>query len=151
MSWEPLIEEGRASFADPEFDQRERSYKLAIADPLRNALEVAREDGDWSEALKGVFRRSHAGAHYNLSDWCQHDWLFNLEGGAREAARAALAGFLETDKPSVDRFRAFAEVAERFAQKPGSYLGVHSAQAAVNEVSRVRMPTCLEVSCCAVG
>ena len=32
MAWEQLIEQGQKSFNDPDFDRRERSFKLAVAD-----------------------------------------------------------------------------------------------------------------------
>jgi hypothetical protein len=37
MAWETLIEQGRKSLGDPDFDHRERDYKLEIAEAVRRA------------------------------------------------------------------------------------------------------------------
>ena len=80
MAWEQLIEQGQKSFNDPDFDQRERSFKLAVATSLRHVLELARDGGEWRAELKKTFGRSYSGEHYNLSNWRQHDWLLKVEG-----------------------------------------------------------------------
>lgn len=123
MAWGPLIEQGQVSFNDPDFDQRERSYKLAVAASLRHVLELARDGGEWRAELNKTFGRSYNGDRYNLSNWRQHDWLLNVGGDAEPMVRQALEGFLDLEASEVDRFRAFAEVAERFAGKPGSNRG----------------------------
>ncbi len=119
MPWEALIAQARTSFADPEFDRRERTYKLEIAEALRGVLELARDGGDWTEAMKSAFH----GQQYNLSDWRQHDWLFRVEDAAEPAVRSVLAGFLDLDLPELQRFQAFEEVSERFADGQGANAG----------------------------
>ena len=117
------MDQGRRSFADPNFDQREREYKLQISTALRKVFELARDGGDWVAELRSTFLHKHDGHQYNLSNWRQHQWLLDATGETEAALRPVLAGFLQEDVDPIDRFRAFERVAKRHAGKPGSNRG----------------------------
>jgi hypothetical protein len=95
VSWGTLIEQARTSLADPDFDQRERAYKLEIADSLRHVLELARAGGDWQSELRKAFGRSYDGAQYNLTHFMQHQWILGADGDARSEVGKVLGECLD--------------------------------------------------------
>ena len=126
MAWADLIEQARRSLSDPDFENRERLYKLEIAAAIRHVFELAESGGDWATALRQAFGRTYGPpgfrAQYNLSRFSQHQWLGKLEGEPAEEARALLARMRGTGDP-VERFAAFADLASRHADKDGAQPG----------------------------
>jgi hypothetical protein len=123
MSWDDLIAQGQASLSDREsFDARERDYKLAISAALHTTMEAARDGGDWQSLLKKAFTLKTGDQPYNLSYYLQHDWLKRLTPESEEPARRVLASFLDESSPER-RFRAYADLAGKFADKQGANSG----------------------------
>ena len=90
--WTPLIAQGRKSLADPEFDERERNYKLEIAERLQDVVERAASGDDWVAAWRSAIGSAYDGTAYNLTNWRQHQW-FDQWVQADQGARAAVAAF----------------------------------------------------------
>ena len=133
MSWEGFIEQARRSLSDPDFANRERVYKLQIAESLRGFLEAAERDEDWRTELRQALGRTYGvppfRGQYNLSRFSQHQWLHKLPDEYAEEARAVLVGMLAQQDP-VERFAAFADLASARADgdgaQPGSVLALGS-------------------------
>ena len=133
MSWEGFIEQARRSLSDPDFENRERVYKLQIAESLRGVLEAAERNEDWRTELRRALGRTYGvppfRGQYNLSRFSQHQWLHKLPDEYAEEARAVLAGMLAQQDP-VERFAAFADLASARADsdgaQPGSVLALGS-------------------------
>jgi hypothetical protein len=133
MAWADLIERARRSLSDPDFDNRERIYKLEIAAAIREVMELAESGDEWATALRKAFGRTYGPpgfrAQYNLSYFGVHQWLGKLEGEPAEEARALLARMPGMGDP-VERFAVFADLASRHADKggaqPGSILNLGS-------------------------
>jgi hypothetical protein len=133
MPWDDLIEQAQHSLNDPNFENRERVYKLQIAEAFRDVFELAEKGGDWPKALRRAFGRTYGPpgfrAQYNLSRFSQHQWLVRLEGEPAEELRALLAR-MSGAGDAVERFAAFADLTSRHAdsdgRQPGSTLIVGS-------------------------
>jgi hypothetical protein len=119
--WERLIEQGLRSFSDPEFDEREREYKLGIAAAVREAL--TSEDDEMLTRLRRALGSSYSGTRYNLSNFRQHAWVLKAEGQARVELIGALRAFTDPGLSPIRRFERFDEVALRYADKTGSTTG----------------------------
>ena len=126
MSWAGFIEQARRSLSDPDFENRERVYKLQIAESLRGVLAAAARDEDWRTELRRALGRTYGippfRAQYNLSRFSQHQWLHKLPDEYAEEARAVLAGMLAQQDP-VERFAAFADLASARADSDGAQPG----------------------------
>jgi 5-methylcytosine-specific restriction protein B len=110
-SWEELLDNAREARASDSFDSEERTYKLEIADRLREAMVIARDGGDWLSALEAVFSgRFDASVAYNLTNWRQHEWFRNVVSQEQAAITGALAGFLDTSTDPLERFRRLSDV-----------------------------------------
>lgn len=94
MAWGDLIEQARRSLSDPNFENRERIYKLQIAEAIGHVLEMAERGEDWTRELRRTLGRTYGPsppftAHTRFS---QHQWLHKLTGEPAEEARGVLAG-----------------------------------------------------------
>ena len=109
---------------DPEFDKRERDYKLVVAERLRNATETAvRADQVWTEALRDAL-----GPPNNLTNWRVNERLLRwvADPGSTESARRAVAQFADVDRSAEARFDAFAAAAKSQGLTPGAILSLGS-------------------------
>lgn len=126
MSWARFIEQARRSLGDPDFENRERVYKLEIAESLRRVLEAAAREEDWRTELRRVLGRTYGippfRGRYNLSRFSEHQWLYKLPDEYAEEARTVLAGMLAKQDP-VQRFAAFADLASAHADSDGARPG----------------------------
>lgn len=131
--WSRFFEQARRDLSDPDFDNKERLYKLEIAEAMNEVLDLAESGGDWPTALRRAFQRKYGPdgfrSQYNLSRFNQHLWLYSLEGEAAEELRQLFARFRESSDP-VEWLSQFVELASRLADKggaqPGSLLNVGS-------------------------
>lgn len=129
MAWADLIERARRSLSDPDFENRERIYKLEIAEAIRRVLELAERGEDWTTALRRTFGHTYGApgfrSQYNLSRFSQHQWLYKLEGEPADEARAVLAR-MRGPGDAAERFASFADLASRYADKGGAQPGEFS-------------------------
>ena len=129
--WTPLIAQGRKSIADPEFDARERNYKLEIAERLQDVVERAASGDDWVAAWRSAIGSAYDGTAYNLTNWRQHQW-FDQWVQADQGARAAVAAFSDREADPLERFGVFGRAATQAEERdlvrrdPGSALTLGS-------------------------
>jgi MoxR-like ATPase len=116
--WDHFLEAAARARSLPDFDERERTYKLEIADDVADALRLARSEGPWLEELQSIWQRKYSGQQYNLTNWRQHEWFVRW-AAADGGVRAVVAGFLSTDRDPVECFAEFAELASA-AERAGS-------------------------------
>ena len=84
--WDQLIAWARHFVKRPDFDQRERDFKLKVADKLRQARSAVENDADdWYALLKRAFGRPN-----NLTNWRMHDLFLKWCDRDRQEARSAL-------------------------------------------------------------
>jgi hypothetical protein len=127
MPWGDLIAQARRSLSDPNFGNRERVYKLQIAEAIGHVLEMAERGEDWTTGLRRALGRTYGPfppfrGPYNLTRFSQHQWLHKLTGEPAEEARVVLAGMRGQADP-IERFAAFADLASRHADKGGAQPG----------------------------
>ena len=112
----PLITQGRESIADPEFDARERNYKVEIAKRLQSVIGLAASGGDWVAAWRSAIGGAYDGIGYNLTNWRQHQW-FDQWVKADPDARAAVAAFGDRDADPLERFAVFSRAATQAEER----------------------------------
>src|SRR5688572_26316815 len=104
--WERFLEHAASARAKPTFDAEERDWKLAIADRMREALQAARDGGDWLSLANAVYRRGDLVRY--TSSWAYKQWFNAWATADPESARRALAAFLDPASEAEERFRSFA-------------------------------------------
>ena len=122
--WSRVVRGMLGTLRDPEFDERERDYKLVVAERLRNAIEAAlRGHPTWSETL-----REALGPPNNLTNWRVDDRLLRwvADPDSTESARGAVAQFADVDRSAQARFDAFAAAAKSRGLTPGAILSLGS-------------------------
>ena len=112
--WQRFLEHAALARAKPTFDPEERDWKLAMAGRLQETLRVAKEGGDWLSSLDAVYRNT---SFRVISSRADIDWLKTWAGREPEAARSALAPFLEEAIGAEERFDSFARAVEEAAGK----------------------------------
>lgn len=119
MNWQSVVEVGRKAMADRDaFDREERDYKLEAAAGIREALELARDRGDW----RGRLREAMA-PPYNLSFWTQHDWLLYDEELDLDEVGLALGNMLDPGLDAVTRIKFYASLAAKYGDEQGGRKG----------------------------
>ena len=109
---------------EPEFDERERTYKLVVAERLRDAIEAAGQGHPvWTEKLRDAL-----GPPNNLTNWRVNDRLraWVADPDSTENARHAVAQFAEIDRTAEARFDTFAAAAKSTGLTPGAILSLGS-------------------------
>jgi hypothetical protein len=103
--WDTFLYWGGRFRPEPQFDEWERDYKLAIASRLSEARDaLASGSSDWLNALKVAFTRSN-----NLTTWRVHGpFLTWCEQHATEAS-SLLGDLWQPGGDPLDRFDAFLE------------------------------------------
>jgi 5-methylcytosine-specific restriction protein B len=99
--WSQFLHWGERFAQEVDLDAEERSYKLAVADRLREATEAARRgDADWLGPLRKALQGS------NLLPWQFADALLKAADQSGEALREALVQLLDASDPVayLDRF-----------------------------------------------
>ncbi len=122
--WSRVVRGMLDTLRGPEFDERERDYKLVVAERLRNAINAAlRGHPTWSETL-----REALGPPNNLTNWRVNDRLLTwvADPDSTEGARGAVAQFGEVDRSAQARFDAFAAAARSRGLTPGAILSLGS-------------------------
>ena len=122
--WGGVVRGMLNTLRDPEFDERERDYKLVVAERLRNAINAAlRGHPTWSETL-----REALGPPNNLTNWRVNDRLLGwiADTDSTESARAAVAQFADGDRSALERFDTFAAAARSRGLTPGAILSLGS-------------------------
>jgi hypothetical protein len=85
-SWKQFVHWAARLFAEDDFDEQERDYKLLVARNLAIARErVMASDPDWFEALKRAF-----GPPNNLTSWRAHGDFLEWCGASEAEARMLL-------------------------------------------------------------
>lgn len=104
--WDAFIEWARAFFERPDFDDRERTYKLQIASHMAAARESLRQSSpDWPSELGRAF-----GPPNNLTPWQAHSGLVTWAKGQPDEAEAALAGLWDQASSVEEAINAFASL-----------------------------------------
>lgn len=109
---------------EPDFDERERTYKLAVAEAIGKAREaLASGDGVGYELLEKAFR----GRENNLTVWRQHDTFLKWVGGEFPAAAKALEAIWDSDADPEDALERFlALVPKQAIDSPGNRVSIGS-------------------------
>ena len=122
--WGRVVRGMLNTLSDPEFDERERDYKLVVAERLRDAINAAlRGHPTWGETL-----REALGPPNNLTNWRVNDRLLRwiADPDSTESARGAVAQFGEVGRSAQARFDAFAAAARSRGLTPGAILSLGS-------------------------
>ena len=122
--WSRVVRGMLDTLRDPEFDERERDYKLVVAERLRNAINAAlRGQPTWGETLREALAPPN-----NLTNWRVNDRLLRwvTDADSTESARGAIAQFGEVDRSAQARFDAFAAAARSRGLTPGAILSLGS-------------------------
>ena len=122
--WDRVLPAMLDILGEPDFDERERDYKLVVAERLRSAIEAAnRGHRTWTERLSDALDPPN-----NLTNWRVNDrlraWIADPE--STESARQAIAQFAETDRSPEARFDIFAAAAKSAGLTPGAILSLGS-------------------------
>lgn len=130
LDWTKLIQAAVRSFADPEFDERERKYKIAIATRIREIMLDSQRATTWIDDLRRALSSERFYNHrYNLTTHWDHTWLLKLDGDQANAVAGAFDAYLSTEDP-VDRMAVWATTVKEFApeenQRPGSVIALGS-------------------------
>jgi AAA domain (dynein-related subfamily)/Mrr N-terminal domain len=131
--WDILVEIAARARREPDFDKRERDYKLEIAEAIQEVIRQARgrDGGDWLEELQMAWQRQYPSGPYNLTNWRQHAWFTGTVAGD-ERVRVAVAGFGDPAEDPVVAFSHFSEAVEAAGSGDGiernaaSVLGIGS-------------------------
>ena len=122
--WSLVVRGMLDTLRDPEFDERERDYKLVVAERLRNAINAALSGHPtWRETL-----REALGPPNNLTNWRVNDRLLRwvADSDSAENARGAVAQFADVDRSARHAFDAFAAAAKPQGLTPGAILSLGS-------------------------
>ncbi len=122
--WARVVRGMLETLRDPQFDERERDYKLVVAERIRNAIDAAlRGHPSWGETL-----REALGPPNNLTNWRVNDRLLTwvADPDSTESVRGAVAQFGEVDRSAQARFDAFAAAARSRGLTPGAILSLGS-------------------------
>lgn len=122
--WDEFVHWASKFYADPDFVENERAYKLRVAEQVGVAREALREGSeDWQSRLLAAFRHRDN----NLTPWQAHDRFLKWVEANPEEARAALEQLWETDVDETERIRAFLElVPASEISGPGARLAIAS-------------------------
>ena len=109
--WKRFLEYSELARAKPTFDAEEREWRLLIAERIHEVLRAARDGGDWHGLLNMTYRQG--GLFRFISSARAHKvWFDACAAADPEAARSALAAFLEPDQEAEERFASFARALE---------------------------------------
>src|SRR5947209_8263527 len=98
--WRRFLAHAARARAKPTFDAEERDWKLSTADQLREALQLAREEGEWLPIVKDVFS---VGSNFNLTVPAHRSWFKAWAEAAPESLRSGLVNFVDHDKAPEQR------------------------------------------------
>ncbi len=98
----------RARLSDA-FDSKERAYRLAVAEELRQILNAAAAGEPWVEPLRAITTSTIAGRPYDLTERSHLGWVRQI--AAPESFGRALGSFLDSSKSPVERFDSFVRAA----------------------------------------
>lgn len=130
LDWTKLIQAAVRSFADPEFDERERKYKMAIATRIREIMVDSQDGTGWIDDLRRALSSERFYNHrYNLTTHWDHTWLLKLSGDQARAVAEAFDAYLSIEG-AVDRMTVWATTVKESApeenQRPGSVIALGS-------------------------
>jgi Glycosyltransferase family 92 len=115
-AWSRFLEHAAHARTKPTFAVEERQPKLATAAALRRTLETARDGGEWpallAEALRPRSPNPFEANRNRVVPPRQARWTNEWARREPDAVREVLAGFLDQGAQPIERFAAFAAVAE---------------------------------------
>jgi 5-methylcytosine-specific restriction enzyme B len=127
-AWDAFVRWAKRLYAEPQFVERERTYKLDLAGRLKAVREALLRGDEWRSALTKVFKDKRN----NLTDWRLHDryleWMAAQEssgaGDGGDAGDAALRALWKPGDvgPRIDAF--LAVLPKSVVSGPGSRLNL---------------------------
>ena len=122
--WDAFLYWARRYFEEPNFDEEERVYKLAVAQLMADARTAfVNGESNWLERLNKAFKNSHN----NLTPWREHDRYLKWLDSNPEDGVAGLNAVFEESAPTVQAIAGFLERTPRAAiSTPGNRLSIGS-------------------------
>lgn len=122
--WAAFLYWARRFREQPDFDERERTYKVTIAEAIGQAKEaLTKGDGAWYELLEKAFKSRHN----NLTVWRQHDTFLKWAGAEFEAAADAMSAIWDEQVDPVVALERFLERVPKVAiDSPGNRVSIGS-------------------------